>query len=447
MKNIFRFLLISVFVLTTNKILPQNIATPYEVGIWSGFRETAINYTFDDGCSNQFSIAIPLFDEFGFKLTLFTVTDWVSNWLALQAASASGHEVAGHTVTHADFGKVTTEQQKSELKNSKESIESHITDSKCITMAYPYCVTGVDSICGKYYISARGCQNYIEPKTPGSYFNVSSVVGGNLGSIKTLSDFKTYFENAAKINGWCVFLFHGIDNDGGYSPITSSELRKSIEYLSVRKSKFWVTTFANATLYSKERDSAMVTETSASDTSFTLQVNDNLSDSLYNFPLTLRRPLPEDWPSADVTQDSVAVPMRIVSVDSVVYITFDVVPDAGEVKITRNLKPVIPDIDTIPADTPDTVQVSINQTNELNRDIQAVYSKGALLISLTNFTKKNLLISLYDIKGIEVLNKKYEYSGESEISVDLSKESLNSGIYFVYLSDGENSWNRKIIIS
>jgi peptidoglycan/xylan/chitin deacetylase (PgdA/CDA1 family) len=445
MKKSLNFLLITLLITLNNALFSQTIPKPYEVGTWSGFRTAAISYTFDDGCPNQFKIAIPLFDEYGFKLTLFTVSSWVTSWPALQSAADSGHEVASHTVTHPDFSKIKLDKQESELKNSKIAIESHITGENCITMAYPYCVPGADTVCGKYYISARGCQGFIEPKTPGSYFNVSSVICGNLGAIKTLNDFKLKFVSAAKINGWLVFLIHGIDNDGGYSPIASAELRKSVEYLDARRSKFWVTTFLNATLYSKERNAVKVEEISATDSSFNLQVTDTLPDSTYNFPLTLRRPLPENWPSADVIQDSIAVPKRIIMVDSVTYLTFDIVPDAGEVKITKNLTPVIPEIDSIPAD--DTGHVSVNQIKEFNADIRVIYNNGKLNISLTDYTSKDLLIRIYDIRGIELFFKKLSYAGENEIAVELSENYLNSGVYLICLSDGKNSWNRKITVT
>ena len=427
-------------------VYSQSVPAPYEVGKWAGFRAAAINYTFDDGCPNQFNIAIPLFNEFGFNLTLFTVTNWVGNWPALQSAAASGHEVASHTVSHPNFGSITIEQQETELKNSKEIIESHIPDKKCITMAYPYCATGADTLCAKYYLSARGCQGFTEPKTPGSYYNISSVICGNLGAVNTLADFKSRFTSAANSNGWCVFLFHGIDDDGGYSPVTSAEMRRSVEYLSVRKSKYWVTTFANATLYSKERDAVNVIETTATDSSMTLQVTDTLPDSEYNFPLALRCPLPEGWPSADVTQDSVAVPMRIVLVDTTVYLTFDVVPDAGDVIISKNLIPVIPEVDTIPGDNVDPPS-NIMQHGMYNTDIQAFYSQGKLKISLKDIKDSDIMVYIYDTRGILLMSKKINYCIDNMIHIDLTSKALTKGIYLVYLSDGKNIWSNKFLVS
>jgi hypothetical protein len=40
----------------------QVIDTPYVAGTWRAFRSAAVSYTFDDGCANQFTVAIPMFN-------------------------------------------------------------------------------------------------------------------------------------------------------------------------------------------------------------------------------------------------------------------------------------------------------------------------------------------------------------------------------------------------
>ncbi|WP_320052767.1 polysaccharide deacetylase family protein [uncultured Acetobacteroides sp.] len=330
-------------VMLSQTALSQNAQPPYEVATWPSFRQAAISYTFDDGCPNQFKVAIPMFDEFGFKATLFMVSSWVTSWTELQAVAANGHEVASHTVSHPNLANIPLQQQIVELQNSKSTIESHISGIRCLTIAYPFCAPGIDSVCRQRYISARGCQGFIEPKTPGSYLNVSSVPCGSLAGVKVFDDFKVNFDKAAAANGWCVFLLHGVDNDGGYSPIASAELRRSLAYLSERKGTFWVTTFANATLYSKERDAVKVSEISASKKAIKLQVTDTLPDSIYCYPITLRRPMPQGWPSAKVTQGKRDVATRVARVGATAYLIFDVVPDAGEVKLARCSTPAIPE--------------------------------------------------------------------------------------------------------
>ena len=335
MKQVNKIILV-VLLVTGSAGYSRTIESPYELGSWQGFRQAAVSYTFDDGCSNQFDIAIPMFDEFDFKLTLFIVTNWSPNWKALQNAASAGHEIASHTVTHPYLNGITIAQQTTELKNSQDIINSHITGRKCVTLAYPYCVPGNRELTEQYYIAARHCQGYIEDATPKDFYQISSLICGNLGSVKTAADFSQKFENPLTSKGWCVLLIHGIDNDGGYSPLPSTTLKESLEYLNERKDKFWVSTFGNVVRYIKERNTVSVTELSNRDTSITLKVTDTLDDAIYNYPVTIRRPLPRNWSSAYVLQNSLAVNTHIVDVDSTKYVMFDVVPDGGNIILSKN---------------------------------------------------------------------------------------------------------------
>jgi hypothetical protein len=314
----------------------------YEIAPWPGFRSAAISFTFDDGCPNQFAIAIPMFNEFGFKLTLFTITSppagyWTPDWTILEAAAARCHEVASHTVTHTSLGGISLASQATELKDSQDDINAHVTAQRCVTMAYPYCVVGNEPLCAQYYIGARGCQGYNEPSTPGDLMNISSVICGSLGSVRTTGDFNSRCEGAAGTRGWCVFLIHGIDNDGGYSPLSSAALRGSLEYLAARKDKFWVTTFGNGVRYVRERDTVSVVETSGGDTRLTVQVTDTLDDTLFGLPVTLRRLLPRGWAAANASQNGQIVDASLQESGSRggKLLVFDAVPDAGEVVIFK----------------------------------------------------------------------------------------------------------------
>jgi oligosaccharide reducing-end xylanase len=276
-----------------------------------------------------------MFNEFGYKLTLFTVTGWGPNWTNLRNAASAGHEVASHTVTHPHLSGMTIEQQTTELVNSQNSINTNVTSQKCITLAYPYCEPGNQALTAQHYIAARHCQGYIEGNTPGNFYQISSLICGNQGSVKTTADFNTRFESTATSKGWCVFLIHGIDNDGGYSPLPSTTLRASLEYLDARKSKFWVSTFGNIVRYVRERKAVSVQESSNRGTCITLQVTDTLDNAIYNYPITIRRPLPQSWSSANVSQNGQAVNACIVEVDSIKYVMFDVVPDGGDVVLSK----------------------------------------------------------------------------------------------------------------
>jgi oligosaccharide reducing-end xylanase len=337
MKTIFKaFFAATLFAVSTIGV--AQVAAPYQVATWPGFRSCAVSYTFDDGCSGQFAKAIPVFDEFNYKLTLFTVSSWISNWDNLQNAAKKGHEVANHTATHPGLNTLSEEKQEEELRTSNELIDANVTSQKSVTMATPYCAQGNDKVAAKFFIATRGCQGFIEAKTPANFMNVSAVNCGDKGPVMTAANFKTQAEAAASKNGWLVYLLHGVDNDGGYSAIASDTLKKSLEYLKANDNAYWVTTFGNAARYIKERDCVLVKETSAKGKSISLSVTDTLSNNaIFNHPLTFRRLLPKGWKGATVAQNGDEVSNAIVEIEAVKYIQFDAVPDGGSVVITRIL--------------------------------------------------------------------------------------------------------------
>ena len=130
------------------------VNSPYQVGTWQGFSTAAVSYTFDDNCGNQYSVAVPVFNAKGFKLTLFTVSGWAGDWSSVKSAASYGHEIASHTVDHADFNSSSTDQT-AECRDSQSAINSNVTSQKCVTIAYPYCDAGSKSITSQYYIAGR----------------------------------------------------------------------------------------------------------------------------------------------------------------------------------------------------------------------------------------------------------------------------------------------------
>jgi len=314
---------------------PRTIDAPYEVGTWQGFKTAAITYTFDDGRPSLYSTAIPMFDEpnFGFNLTAFIVTEQFGtpDWPALADAAGAGHEIASHTVTHpSSLGGLTIAEQTAELADSQNTINSQVPGQQCRTLAYPNCNPGDGALTAKYYIAARGCSGVIEASTPTNFYNTGSFICGT-GGVNSLAAFTLKFTSAASSQGWCTFLIHGLDGDTWYSPLSSTVLRESLEYLAANRSTFWVQTFGNVVRYIRERNNVSVTELSNEGKTITLQVTDNLNNANYNYPITIRRPLPAGWPDATVSQNGQPVDACSVMVGPTKYIMFDVVPDGGNV--------------------------------------------------------------------------------------------------------------------
>jgi hypothetical protein len=117
--------------------------------------------------------------------------------------------------------------------------------------------------------------------------------------------------------------------------LPSATLRASLQYLDARRSTYWVSTFGNAVRYIRERNDVSVSESSNDGNNITLQVTDTLNNAIYNYPVTIRRPLPAGWPSAHVSQNGQAVNASIVVANATIYVMFDVVPDGGDVVLSK----------------------------------------------------------------------------------------------------------------
>jgi len=431
--NIFFPLIISEILFCVSNTA-QTIDPNYEVGTWQGFRDAAISYTFDDGTAKQFSVAIPMFNEYGFKLTMFTVINWsTGNWTSLQSAANQGHEIASHTLTHPHLGALTKDQQTTEVKNSRDQINSKIIGQKCLTIAYPYCETGDLSVTKQYYIAGRICSGYIERKSPTDFFNISSIVCGTQGNVKTIQDFNSKANSASNSKGWVVYLLHGIDNDGGYSPVTTEVLRGSLAYLDSNKTKFWVSSFGNVACYIKERNSISVKELSNSEGIITFSVTDTLDNEIYNYPITLRRILPDGWLSPEISQNGKAIESQIVEANSKKYIMFNVVPDEGDITFSKDNSTGFNYNETIKPLSPELFQ---NYPNPFNPVTTIEYEIAENSLATLN---------IYDVLGREVKRLVNDELSPGKYSTQFDGSNLPGGLYLCNLKAGLYSDTKKII--
>lgn len=326
---LYRSVLLSFVLALLNVFAWAQIPSAYQVGTWKDFKPSAVTYTFDDNCSNQIPVAIPLFDNYSFPSTIFAVTQSFNpNWNSLKTVAAKGHEIASHTQTHADLSNSSVSTQDTELKNSQATINSQITNQKCVTVAYPNCNIGDVNTIQNYYIAGRTCSGQIISSNPSDFYRLSSIICGNTG-VNTANDMNTRVNSAKSSGGWCVFLIHGIDNDGGYSPLASSVLSSHLSYVNTNKSDYWVGTFGGVVKYIKERNALSISEIEVNADSIRITPTDVLDNSIYNVPITIRREMPSGWTNGRVMSGNTILPSTVVTVNNVKYVQFEVIPDNG----------------------------------------------------------------------------------------------------------------------
>jgi len=287
-------LILSITAIAMTNLINAQIPEEYEVAQWKDFKQAAITYSFDDGLSTHVPVAAPMLEKYGYRGTFNLVTNWVTDWNGWKTISDAGHEIASHTVSHPNFSELNAQQQTEELAKSKEIIEQNV-GKECITMVYPYCVRGIDSIVADYYISARiCCDSFSSPSPQNMYAIASRCVGSESKELRTADDFNKWAELSVKENGWCVYLIHGIDNDGGYSPITSDDFEAHLKYVKQAEPLFWVGTFAEISKYIIERNSLEINEKeNGEEIDIYVDVTTECELTKLDCPITVKRQLPK----------------------------------------------------------------------------------------------------------------------------------------------------------
>ena len=131
-KNILVLIALSLFLQGHSQILKQEIPNKLVV------------LTFDDAPTSQYSIIAPMLKEFGFGATFFVCefppnykdSTLYMNWRQIKALDKMGFEVANHTRTHANVGKLSQMEFNAELEYIENKCDS-LRIAKPKNFAYP----------------------------------------------------------------------------------------------------------------------------------------------------------------------------------------------------------------------------------------------------------------------------------------------------------------------
>src|SRR5712692_2987390 len=228
-----------------------------EIWNWPGEAQAAVSLSYDDGMDSGLDHAIPDLENAGFHGTFYLVTGYwqvrirKADW---RNAFLNGHEIGNHTVHHPCRGPghkhnletYTPKRIRKEIRNAHTWLDRHIGVDSHRTLAYP---------CGHFaigkppdedsFLSAVSAYHFAA-RLAGGGINDPALVARDPLRIKAevisyphgeeVEPFIEYCEQAVKLRGWGVIVFHGI---GDQWLTTEREVhQRLIEHLQDKR--FWV---------------------------------------------------------------------------------------------------------------------------------------------------------------------------------------------------------------
>ena len=399
-----------------------------EIATWQGFRKGAASFTFDKGAPSHVSDAGPLFDKYGYKATFYLVYNWNPDWSGFGNMAKNGHEIGSNSNSHP-------QNMTGEEASSKNNIAGKIQQAYgIITVAYPNCNVPDETAVLQNYIAGRICNgswagmdDVMGKDGPDKWSRVPALMTGEAGSVKSTSDFTGKMQAAIQKNGWVAFMTHGFQgkNNGSasYSPTDINAIDGALRWAQQNDKDIWIAPLGHVAMYIKERN-ASTFELKGSDTrtrtySLTHSIADNVSS--YDYPLSLRVPLPEGWSDAEVRQGEATLESKIDGG----YVYFEAVPNKGDIVVKRVLG--AGDVEINATNFPDSVFRSfVAATYDAYSD--SVLSEAELAAVTSMSVVGSDIASLKGIEFFTALQKLYCHNNRLS-ALDLSANTALTVLY------------------
>jgi len=197
-----------------------------------------VSLTFDDGLASQ-ARAAELLESRGLRGTFYVPSGLLGSpgrldWTDVVGLAERGHEIGGHTETHASLTEIPPEQARQELERDRDALIARGLDPK--SFAYPYGrLTDeiADLVRDVGYRAARAVGGIVETLPPRNAFQLRTPHSARAW---TTADHLAGLALAAQHEeGWLILPFHHIGRDRRSDYTTpAGELRTFLDWLVER---------------------------------------------------------------------------------------------------------------------------------------------------------------------------------------------------------------------
>jgi peptidoglycan/xylan/chitin deacetylase (PgdA/CDA1 family) len=196
--------------------------------------EAVVSLTFDDGLDSQ-RIAAELLSARGLAGTFYVPSGLVARkgrlgWDDLRALAEQGHEVGGHTSSHAHLTELDAAAARREIEGDRNALLERDLDP--VTFAYPYgeASSELELIVEQVgYRAARGIGGIVETVPPENVLRLRTPHSAR--GWTTTEQLAAFVHVAEHEGGWMIVPFHHIEPDGSVGSSYTTEPSQLVEFL------------------------------------------------------------------------------------------------------------------------------------------------------------------------------------------------------------------------
>ncbi len=220
-----------------------------------------------------------------------------------------------------------------EYAQSIVQIENNIPGKKVSALAYPggkNTVYNHRAIAAKHFRVARGATGAPNMAGQTDYMSTNALSGWDFessqgGNPNNILDPNLY--RGRYYRGWVILFAHGVRANPAL-------FARTFEFIKENREKLWVGLYADVAKYGQERDTATLKVDSVGPEKITFQLTDEMDDSYFHFPLTVKVRIPNEWKSVQAMQGGKPVGAKVLEHEGAAFALVQSVPDAGLVTLT-----------------------------------------------------------------------------------------------------------------
>ena len=331
----------------TDRVWPANVGEA-DVCLWDDDRLAAFTITIDDNNEGDIPFWKTMNTKYGFNFTWFVITEadpqynvTTEGWVKYNELASTGNQINGHDDRNwykpGEGTNPTPEDYLARLQATQDKVNAEVTtgNNSCLTYAYPYGDGNIDEA-RKLFISMRGTVGILNLADKVNYLDVNSVSNPHIYADDAKRDtyilpLVTKTSNLWGQNyyrGWGSTHFHHVN---AASQTTTDEF---LQYLADKGDSLWVDGFTSIAQYSQSytTHNLVIDDVQATQVKFTL--TDDMLNSAFDFPLTVKIRVANNWANISATQNGVNVDAKLISHEGNTYALVKSVPDAGQVTVT-----------------------------------------------------------------------------------------------------------------